>query len=154
MDNEANLSDAETTDLPLSREEGWGGQFSAVAERRLPVPEKLEQLRPFLDILNNEHIGKNMAARRVEIGLTQAELAEKLKCSRSQVAAWENGRVKVYAADLAAIAFYLQTDVAFILGGLAGYSEELFRRILRLSIKERDIISDLVDALLVARTRE
>ena len=46
------------------------------------------------------NIGEQIKARRIEIGMTQQDMADRLAVSRSAVSNWETGRRAMYAETL------------------------------------------------------
>lgn len=64
-------------------------------------------------------IGNRVRARRLELGLSQADLADTLGVSFQQVQKYEKGRNRIGAGRLAIIARALKTDVPFFMGDLA-----------------------------------
>lgn len=57
-----------------------------------------------------------MKARRVELGLSQAEFAQRIKISQQQVSIYESGRTKPSADVLAHIAKALDCSADYLLG--------------------------------------
>lgn len=57
-----------------------------------------------------------MKARRVELGLSQAEFAQRVKISQQQVSIYESGKTKPSADVLALIAKALDCSADFLLG--------------------------------------
>lgn len=64
-----------------------------------------------------EEMGSRIAARRRELGLTQAQLAYELKVTPQAVSAWERGRTVPEAERLEALAASLQISVSSLLEG-------------------------------------
>ena len=64
-----------------------------------------------------EEMGGRIAARRRELGLTQAQLAHELKVTPQAVSAWERGRTVPEAERLEALAASLQISVSSLLEG-------------------------------------
>lgn len=61
------------------------------------------------------HIGVNILRRRKELGMTQAELAEKLGCQKAAISKIELGAVDVAVSKLPAFAAALETGVGELL---------------------------------------
>lgn len=61
------------------------------------------------------HIGVNILRRRKELGMTQAELAEKLGCQKAAISKIELGAVDVAVSKLPAFAAALETGVRELL---------------------------------------
>ena len=64
-----------------------------------------------------ERIGERMKARRLELGMTLTEVADKVGTSASVVRAWEKGEIKsLKTTKLMQIAAALNTSVEYLLG--------------------------------------
>ncbi len=61
-------------------------------------------------------IGKNLKALRKENGLTQKELAERLKIGQATIACYENGQREPNITSLIAYADYFECTLDFIVG--------------------------------------
>ena len=61
-------------------------------------------------------IGKNLKALRKESGLTQKELAERLKIGQATIACYENGQREPNITSLIAYADYFECALDFIVG--------------------------------------
>ncbi len=61
-------------------------------------------------------IGKNLKALRKENGLTQKELAERLKIGQATIACYENGQREPSITSLIAYADYFECTLDFIVG--------------------------------------
>jgi transcriptional regulator with XRE-family HTH domain len=74
-------------------------------------------------------IGGRIRARRRELGLTQAQLAERLGVSFQQVQKYERGDNRVAASTLAAAAAALGVTVAWLVGedAAAAHDSEVFK---------------------------
>jgi len=64
----------------------------------------LTQHQPDENQLIRELVGRNIMQARLEAGLTQEQLSERLKVSRNQVCMWERGRRQPSAKFLTRIA--------------------------------------------------
>ena len=64
---------------------------------------------------SNTCIGTNIRQRRKELGMTQAELAEKLGCQKAAISKIELGAVDVAVSKLPAFAAALETGVGELL---------------------------------------
>src|SRR3954462_14939567 len=62
-------------------------------------------------------IGQRVKTERLERGLTQDELAQRVGVSRSAVAQWETGRAGQLTGNLARIAAVLDTSVEHLMHG-------------------------------------
>ncbi len=71
----------------------------------------------------DDMLGARIAALRLEKGLSQAELAERLKISPSAVGMYEQGRREPSAGLLVALAGELGVSTDFLLTGLPGPTE-------------------------------
>lgn len=72
------------------------------------------------DAFVDRHVGLRIRARRLQVGLTQAEIGEELGISFQQVQKYERGTNRVSASKLFAIARCLRTNVAYYFEGLQG----------------------------------
>ena len=74
-------------------------------------------------------IGARIRARRRELGLTQAQLAERLGVSFQQVQKYERGDNRVAASTLVGAAAALGATVAWLVGedGASNHDSEVFR---------------------------
>lgn len=59
-----------------------------------------------------ETLGKNIAARRVQLELTQSEFAVEMSVEQGTVSAWEKGRIDIPYSRLCQIAEKLKTSPA------------------------------------------
>ena len=84
-------------------------------------------------------IGTTIRARRLDAGLTQAELAERLNVSAQSVSHWERGETLPDVATLPDLACILGCSVDMLLGGYSG----AFRR--------RITVSDMRQAIQAIR---
>jgi|TARA_R110002072_G_scaffold517_22_gene3234 transcriptional regulator with XRE-family HTH domain len=64
------------------------------------------------------HIGRRLRERRIALGLSQSELAEKLGISFQQVQKYESGANRVSGSRLWDIASVLESPVAYFFEGL------------------------------------
>lgn len=69
------------------------------------------------DIIDYEVIGSRIREKRLEKGLTQETLAEKLELSPEYVSKIENGRVEVNLKRLAQISLILECAIEYLVGG-------------------------------------
>lgn len=83
-----------------------GGETRAIADKSAQ------------DLFVDRHVGFRIRARRLQVGLTQAEIGAKLGVSFQQVQKYERGTNRVSASKLFAIAHCLRTDVAYYFEGL------------------------------------
>lgn len=67
--------------------------------------------------MNQQKIGKFIAQRRKEIGLTQAQLAEKLNITDRAVSKWETGRAMPDSSIMLDLCRYLKITVNDLLNG-------------------------------------
>jgi transcriptional regulator with XRE-family HTH domain len=67
-------------------------------------------------IIETEKMGQRLARLRKEAGLTQEELANKLNTSRSTLAEYERGRLRLHDELIVGIAKVLKTTADEILG--------------------------------------
>ena len=65
-------------------------------------------------------IGKAIHRRRKALGLTQAELGERLNTTHATINRWENGKQGVMTIDLNRIAKALQTTAPELVGQVEG----------------------------------
>lgn len=64
--------------------------------------------------MENGNIGQYIKARRIEMGLSQAELGHKIGKSSQVISNWERGYTKgVGVEELAKIAMSLDTDIRY-----------------------------------------
>ena len=61
-------------------------------------------------------VGSRIRVRRVEVGLSQQELADAVGADQTQVSAWENGRRVLRIEDAMAIAKVLECKVSHLTG--------------------------------------
>ena len=66
------------------------------------------------------HIGRRLRERRIALGNSQAELAEKLGISFQQVQKYESGANRISGSRLWDISNVLETPVSFFFDGLEG----------------------------------
>lgn len=64
------------------------------------------------------HIGLQLRARRLQLGLSEAALARRLKVSLDTIPAWEAGRKSLTLVQLLAAARLLRVAVAYFYQGL------------------------------------
>ncbi len=64
-----------------------------------------------------KQVGKNIKKRRVEKGMTQDQLAEKLNVTRQAVSNWETGKTQPSIEMLTAIATHFDTSVEALIYG-------------------------------------
>jgi len=62
------------------------------------------------------HLGRRMAERRKELGITQVQLAETLAIAQQTLAHYEGGKVRIAAAALPVIAEALSLDIQALIG--------------------------------------
>lgn len=91
-------------------------------------------------------LGRRIAARRAELGLTQQELADRMNTTRSQVTAWETGRNGISVEDLPWMAHHLGMTATDLLGGFP-QTNTLSTRITSLPLEDQELIVRLVEAL-------
>jgi len=70
------------------------------------------------------HIGRRLRERRVALGLSQAELAEKLGISFQQVQKYESGANRISGSRLWDISNVLDSHVGYFFDGLDGVVPE------------------------------
>ncbi len=70
---------------------------------------------PDTDTLDVMDIKISLAAARVNAGLTQADVARKLKKNKQTVVNWENGKTKVDPGNFAALCELYKLPQSFIL---------------------------------------
>ena len=70
------------------------------------------------------HIGRRLRERRIALGMSQSELAERLGISFQQVQKYESGANRISGSRLWDIATVLETPVAYFFEGLEGGMDE------------------------------
>lgn len=63
-----------------------------------------------------EQLGRRMAERRKELGITQVQLAEALGIAQQTMAHYEGGKVRIAAATLPTIAQALGIEISTLIG--------------------------------------
>ena len=93
--------------------------------------------------------------KRLQKGLTQEELAEKLGLQKSAVAKYENGRVEnIKRSTIAKMSEILECSPTYLMGLeekpslLTADDARLIKKYHRLSEKKQQAVSDLIDSLL------
>ncbi len=76
--------------------------------------------KPILVTAVDSHIGQRIQLRRVMLGLTQSDLAQRCGISFQQIQKYETAGNRIPAARLFDISQALQTSVAFFFMGLPG----------------------------------
>ena len=61
----------------------------------------------------DDHVGERIRTRRTELGLTQEELAQRLKISYQQIQKYETGANRISAGRLYEISQQLDVDVSY-----------------------------------------
>ena len=105
----------------------WEGGSAGMPAEQLPMlaqllcttPDALlaaqDAQEPLPPPTGRMHIGVNILRRRKELGMTQAELAEKLGCQKAAISKIELGAVDVAVSKLPAFAAALETGVGELL---------------------------------------
>lgn len=55
-------------------------------------------------------VGEDLRAQRVDLGLTQQEIAEAVGCSDSAISRWETGEANMSAATFARLKAFFRTE--------------------------------------------
>ncbi|MGI9115826.1 MAG: helix-turn-helix domain-containing protein [Chthoniobacterales bacterium] len=105
-------------------------------------------------------LGERIAQARLQAGLTQAQLAEKLDTSQRVVTYWEREAVGLRADQLAKLAEALGVSADYFLGreakkrgsGPAGKARLLFEQVSQLPRFHQQRILATVEDMLIART--
>lgn len=108
-----------------------------------------------------EGIGKRIRNRRIELGMTQKELADKLGYkNKSTIGKIENGQNDITQTKVLDFARALETDVSYIMGfdtkdkekkfilNIAKEDAEFLKKFHQLSDSHKKIVMDLIDSLL------
>jgi transcriptional regulator with XRE-family HTH domain len=103
-----------------------------------------------------QELGKRIAAFRVQIGMTQVQLAEALGYSQQQVLSFEKGRRKVPVSALPELSRALGVSIDELLGiqekaGKRGPTPKLQQQLdllLRLPRSKQRFVSEMLDAVL------
>lgn len=69
------------------------------------------------EVVVNQHIGKRIRKRRIELGMTQTELGNKLPTSFQQIQKYEKGVNGVSSAKLIYVAEALQVPITYFFEG-------------------------------------
>ena len=104
-------------------------------------------------------LGEKIAAARLQAGLTQNQLAEKLGVSQRVITYWEREAVGLKADQLAALSKALEVPADFFIGGSppsrnggpVGKARVLFEQVSRLPRSQQRRILETVEDMLVAR---
>ncbi len=96
------------------------------------------------------HVGSRIRLRRIELGLSQTELADKVGVSFQQLQKYENGKNRVSASRLYAISQKLKSPIAWFFEGVESGVQvrlereratiELVRAFSNLSPQEQDTV--------------
>ena len=108
-----------------------------------------------------EGIGKRIRNRRIELGMTQKELADKLGYkNKSTIGKIENGQNDITQTKVLDFARALETDVSYIMGfdtkdkekkfilNIAKDDAEFLKKFHQLSDSHKKIVMALIDSLL------
>lgn len=96
-------------------------------------------------------IGERIRARRLELGLYQSDLADRLDVSNSLVGMWETNRTRVMADDIARLAEALKTTRGYFVGeGVSQVAE----RILAQTSYTDDVRKPVLNAIFDEMTNE
>ena len=71
------------------------------------------------------YVGNMVKKRRIELGVTQKELADFAGVSFQQIQKYENGRNRITAGKLYDFAVYLATEVDYFFSGITVDSEKI-----------------------------
>ena len=82
-------------------------------------------------MISNDRIGSALRAARLEAGLTQVEVAAKLKVTQQAVGLWETGKAAPRAIAVKKLAQLYGVDIGRLLGG-SDRITELERRVAEL----------------------
>lgn len=109
------------------------------------------------EIIDYELIGRRIKDKRLEKGLTQETLSEKLELSPEYVSKIENGRVEINLKRLAELSLLLECPIEYLVAGTVIDSpdykvNELNQLMKSCSPKERDVIHKIAE--LVATLKE
>ena len=91
-------------------------------------------------------LARRIAARRTELGLSQQELADRMKTTRSQITAWETARNGISVEDLPWVAHHLGLTATALLGG-DSETHPLLTRIASLPPDEQQLILRMVEVM-------
>ena len=102
-------------------------------------------------------LGKRIAARRKERGLTQAKIGELLGFTQPHIQAFESGRRRISVTELPKLAAILGTSVEELLGlqakpgqrGRPSLLERQFEKASRLTKKQQQFVSQVLEAVLL-----
>ncbi len=72
----------------------------------------------------DEEIGRRVRVRRMQLGLSQTDLADSLGLSFQQVQKYEKGKNRIGAGRLERIAEFLKVPVSFFFGPMTGVQNE------------------------------
>lgn len=94
-------------------------------------------------------IGERIKARRIELGMTQEELADALYIKKSTISYYENDKIDIKISALAGVARVLSTSVAYLAGEELTRESEEIAQALRLlqGIKNEDFLKMAVEQL-------
>ncbi|MCP4502500.1 MAG: helix-turn-helix transcriptional regulator [Deltaproteobacteria bacterium] len=106
-------------------------------------------------------LGKRIAWRRKELGLTQTELAAHFSCSQSMMAAYEQGIRRLPVTFLPKLASVLNVTITELLGceekaeppkkrGPTPRLQERFERVQELPRAQQNVVLKMLDGLLEA----
>jgi len=104
-------------------------------------------------------LGEKIASARLQAGLTQLQLANKLNVSQRVVTYWEREAVSLRPEQLSSLSEALEVPADYFLGakkkkpsnGPAGKARVLFERVSRLPRSQQSRILETVEDMLVAR---
>jgi transcriptional regulator with XRE-family HTH domain len=75
----------------------------------------------------DKHVSKRLGDRRIELGVTQGDLANRLGISAQQFQKYENGTNRISAGRLFQLAVALDTSIPYFFEGLQSVSRALLR---------------------------
>ena len=102
-------------------------------------------------------LGERIASARIAAGLTQLELAQKIRTSQRVVTYWERESVSLKPEQIAALAVALETSADYLLGiapakqrgsGPEGKAKRVFQAVSSLSRPQQQKILDVVETLI------